>query len=245
MKALNAVLISVCAALYTSFGYLTYLGLFTPVIGVVRFWPVVVIPAVFAVLFNPLVGGLGAAIGIFLSDLIIHGNALLSLAVGVPSNFICFYLIGLLSKRSFNWKGTIAASIILFLFPTLITFSLYNFNLIPFEVTLIFVGVTILSCIILLSFSYFKSEWRSYSIACFSGLIIGSLIIGFGVWGFSQFFVLPQSAGGGYKMPIYASLIWFVWTFLTEIPFLLALGPPILSVAYKVFPSFKKWREIK
>ncbi|MBS7658017.1 MAG: hypothetical protein QW476_02265 [Candidatus Bathyarchaeia archaeon] len=245
MKSLNTVLISVCAALYAGFGYLTYLGLFTPVIGVVRFWPVVVIPAVFAILFNPLVGGLGAAIGIFISDLIIHGNILLSLTVGVPANFICFYLIGLLSKRSFTWYKTVVASIILFLLPTLITLSLYNFNLISFDITLIFTSVTIISCLILLIFSRLKTEWRSYNVACFSGLIIGSLIIGFGVWGFSQAFVLPQSVGGGYKMPIYASLIWFIWTFLTEIPFLLILGPPILSVVYKVFPSFKKWREAK
>jgi hypothetical protein len=239
MKPLDIILTSVCAALYAALGYLTYLGIFTPAIGIVRFWPVVIIPAIFAVLFKPSIGGLGAAIGIFLSDLIIHGNALLSLTVGVPANFICFYLIGLLSKRKFSWMETVAASIILFLFPTLIVSILYLFKLISFEVTLIFIIVTVLSCLILLLFSRFKAEWRSYSLACFSGLTIGSLIIGFGVWSFSQFLVLPQSAGGGYKMPIYASLIWFIWTFLTEIPFLLILGPPILSIAYKIFPSLR------
>lgn len=243
MKSLDVVLTSVCATLYASFGYLTYLGIFTPVIGVVRFWPVVVIPAVFSVLFKPLIGGLGAAIGIFLSDLMIHGNPLLSLTVGVPANFTCFYLIGLLAQREFTWKKTIAASTILFLFLILTIFSFHAFNLLPFEVALIFICVSILSCLLLLFISWFKIEWRSYTIACFFGLIIGSLIIGFGVWGFSQFFVLPQSAGGGYKMPIYASLIWFIWTFLTEIPFLIALGPPILSIAYKVFPSLKRWRK--
>ncbi|MEM3087614.1 MAG: hypothetical protein QXP20_00590 [Candidatus Bathyarchaeia archaeon] len=51
MKPLEAITISLNAALYAAFGYLTYLGIFTPVIGVVRFWPAVIIPAVFATLF--------------------------------------------------------------------------------------------------------------------------------------------------------------------------------------------------
>jgi uncharacterized membrane protein len=61
MKPLDIILTSVCAALYAALGYLTYLGIFTPAIGIVRFWPVVIIPAIFAVLFKPSIGGLGAA----------------------------------------------------------------------------------------------------------------------------------------------------------------------------------------
>ncbi|MCD6236123.1 MAG: hypothetical protein J7J94_03950, partial [Thaumarchaeota archaeon] len=95
--SLEASLIAVNAALYAAFGYLTYLGLFAPVFGTVRFWPAVIIPAVFSVLFSPRIGGVGAAVGIFISDMLIHGNPLLSLTVGVPSNFIGFYLIGFLA----------------------------------------------------------------------------------------------------------------------------------------------------
>ena len=101
-RNLDLVLISLNAALYAVLGYMTFLGLFTPVIGVVRFWPGVFVPAVFATLFGPLVGGVGAAIGIFISDLVIHGNPLLSLAVGVPANFIMFALIGLFTRIRFK-----------------------------------------------------------------------------------------------------------------------------------------------
>lgn len=240
MKPLEIVLTSVCATLYAGLGYLTYLGIFTPVIGVVRFWPVVIVPAVFSILFGPLVGGLGAAIGIFISDLAIHGNALLSLTVGVPANFICFYLIGFLGNKKFNWKIVTITSTILFIIFALIAYNAYSLKALSYEVMLIFLGTCIVSYSMLLIIGSLKKEWRSYEIACFIGLIIGSLIVGFGVWSFSQFFILPQASSGGYRLPFYASLVWFIWTFLTEIPFLLILGPPILSVVYKAFPSLKK-----
>ena len=53
-------LITLNAALYASVGYLTYLGLFTPIFGTVRFWPAVVVPALFSILFSPWIGGIGA-----------------------------------------------------------------------------------------------------------------------------------------------------------------------------------------
>jgi uncharacterized membrane protein len=99
LRPLEVVTMGVCGALYAGFGYLTHLGIFAPVIGVVRFWPAVIIPAVFAILFGPVVGGLGAVIGIFLSDMAIHGDALLSMTVGVPSNLLGFYLVGSIGRR--------------------------------------------------------------------------------------------------------------------------------------------------
>ena len=106
MEPKDIVLSGICGALYAVVGYLIYvlLPIMAPGIGVVRFWPSVVIPAVFAVLFGPMVGGLGGAIGIFISDTLIHGDPLLSLTVGVTSNFIGFYFIGLISRKSINWK---------------------------------------------------------------------------------------------------------------------------------------------
>ncbi len=38
MKTLDMIAAGVSAALYAGFEYLTYLEIFTPVIGVVRFW---------------------------------------------------------------------------------------------------------------------------------------------------------------------------------------------------------------
>ena len=98
-KSVEISAVAINAALYATLGYMTYLGLFTPVIGVVRFWPAVIVPGFFSVVYGPLVGGIGAAIGIFISDLLIHGNALLSLTVGVPANFLGFYTLGALARK--------------------------------------------------------------------------------------------------------------------------------------------------
>ncbi|MHA1238108.1 MAG: hypothetical protein ACTSSJ_02470 [Candidatus Odinarchaeia archaeon] len=89
------------AALYTVIGYITYLGIY---VGGIKFWPAVVIPAFFAVTFGKYVGGIGAAIGIFIADVLTHGDWLLSLAVGVPANFIAFYILGALTYGKFSYK---------------------------------------------------------------------------------------------------------------------------------------------
>jgi len=98
--SLTLALVAMNAASYAAVG--VFVSYFVPLYvggGIVRFWPPVIVPGVFAVIFGPMVGGLGAAIGIFISDMFLHGNALLSLIVGVPANFIMFYLTGLFTKR--------------------------------------------------------------------------------------------------------------------------------------------------
>lgn len=238
MRTLDIALISICAALYASIGYLTYLGIFTPVIGVVRFWPAVIIPGVFAALFGPLVGGIGAAIGIFISDMLIHGNALLSLTVGVPANFVCFYLIGYISDKKISWGKFIMLSTLLFIALHVSFVMLINSGLIQHDICIVFIAVVALSYVMLLLISYREREWTGFEIGSFIGLIAGSLIIGIGVWAFSQFFILPT---GDINLPLYAAVIWFVWTFATEIPFLTILGPPILKVVKKAIPSVVRY----
>src|SRR5271157_4496637 len=84
--AINAALYASIGALWTAFP-LTVFG--------VRFWPQVFIPAAFSVIFGPWVGGVGAGIGIFIADVLYgHHDALLSMLVGVPSNFLGFFVIG-------------------------------------------------------------------------------------------------------------------------------------------------------
>ena len=90
------VLTAINASLYTVVGFMTYLGI---VMFGVRFWPAVVVPAVFSVLFGPVVGGVGAAIGIFICDMLSHGMPILSLSVGVTSNFIAFYILGRMTRE--------------------------------------------------------------------------------------------------------------------------------------------------
>ena len=173
------VLTAVNASLYTVVGCLTYLGV---VVFGVRFWPAVVVPAVFSVLFGPRVGGVGAAIGIFLCDMLSHGMPLLSLSVGVTSNFICFYLLGHMTRE----------------------YSL-----------------------------------RKYMIAATLSLLVGSTIIGVGVYAWSQFYLLPGAVEIS-PMPMVAAWSTFVWTFISEIPFLLILVPPIVEAARKTIPSLRE-----
>ncbi|UCE96087.1 MAG: ECF transporter S component [Candidatus Bathyarchaeota archaeon] len=233
MKPLDVAATAINAALYAVFGYIFFfiIPITTPGLGLVRFWPVVIIPAVFAVLFGPWVGGVGGAIGIFISDMLIHGNPILSLMAGVTSNFALFFLIGYISRRNINWKVLTA---LFGLWSLLFIFISYTW--LEFEVTMWFTGVIVVSYIILLLFVALVPRWRSFEIASMIGLITGSAIIGATVWLFSQYFIMPGGTGVA-PLPVYASLTWLVWTFATEIPFLLGLGPPILEACYKAFPS--------
>jgi len=244
MKALDVAMVGICAALYAVVGRLTDFGLVAPTAGVVAFWPAAVIPAIFAVLYGPWTGGTGAAIGIFIRDMMFHGNALVSLSAGVTSNFAMFFLIGYISRRELSWKKIIAsvvvgsaviglsASVPLLLFPpgTVIT------GLTPFDSMLLFVGVSASSLLIIVLISYLWPEWKNFAIASVVGLGVGSTIIGVTLYFLSQFLPLP---GGLVNAPTYFILVWIIWTFATEIPFLIVIGPPILKAVYRAFPSLK------
>ncbi|MEM1989793.1 MAG: ECF transporter S component, partial [Candidatus Bathyarchaeia archaeon] len=150
MKAIKVIASAVCGVLYGAVGYMIYsfAPITTPGVGVVRFWPSVVIPAVFAVLFGPLVGGLGAAIGIFLSDMAIHGDPLLSLSAGVTSNFIGFYLVGYISRRSLDWAKTLAITSIVLL-STLPVLEYILLTHVSLEAAILFIGLLIASYILM------------------------------------------------------------------------------------------------
>jgi uncharacterized membrane protein len=102
---------AICAALYAVCSYATS---YIPTPWIVQLRPAVVIPAVFAVLYGPLVGGLGAAVGTFIASILTYGTAVLTIFSGTPANFICFYLLGKLSKP-FSIKNFVAAAAIGFL----------------------------------------------------------------------------------------------------------------------------------
>jgi len=244
LKALDVVVSGICGALYAAVGYIIYLFLpiTTPGIGIVRFWPNVVIPAVFAVLFGPLVGGIGAAIGIFISDTLIHHDPLLSLTVGVTSNFVGFYLLGLIARKNIEWRKTLAMlGAVLSLSSIVLGYALYVF--VSLNATILFISLVIATYLITMVAGQKWPEWRSYGIASMVGLGVGSTIIGVGVWAYSQLFFLPEAVGGGFQLPPWTILIWLIWTFATEIPFLITLGPPILKTCYKSFPSLKPTKE--
>ncbi|MHA1754065.1 MAG: hypothetical protein ACTSYR_00920 [Candidatus Odinarchaeia archaeon] len=165
-------------SLYAVVGLLTYFGI---VVGGIKFWPAVIVPATFSVIFGPYVGGLGAAGGIFIADLLTHGDALLSLSVGVTANFIAFYILGMLTYRKY----------------TLIR----------------------------------------YLLSATLSLFIGSMIIGGGLGLWTQFFALPGQSFEPWSITI--ALIYAGWTFVSEIPFLLIVVPPIVKTVQNSFPSLK------
>jgi len=241
VRASDIAMTGVSAALYAIVGYLTNLGIVSPVVGVVRFWPSVIVPAAFAVLFGPWVGGISAAIGIFISDMVHpgHGIALLSLTVGVPSNFAGFFLIGQISRRNMKWRHiAIALTAGGIAVTGMIAYLLY-LTLLSLDVAALFLGVFFACCAIVVGVGLWKPELKSYGIASVVGLLVGSAYIGFGLWMYSQFLPLPLALGWERYAPFYASFSWLVWTFATEIPFLITIVPPILKACYSAFPSLK------
>ncbi len=245
LKSVEWAMIGVSAALYAIVGYLTNLGIVSPVVGVVRFWPAVIIPGIFALLFGPWVGGIGAGIGIFVSDMIQpgHGIALLSLTVGVPSNFAGFYLIGLLSRKIMNWRNIIVALIIGSTVIIGMTSFLFSIGALAFDVTVLFLGVLLVCVAIVIVVGLWKPEWKSYGLASVVGLFVGSAIIGFGLWAYSLILPLPLALGWEHNAPFYASFLWLVWTFATEIPFLVTIVPLVAKICYKAFPFLAPKRE--
>jgi len=221
------------AALYATIGIMTFFGIFAPPpIGVVRFWPVVVIPGIFATLFGPWVGGIGAAIGIFASDMVVHGNVLLSVTVGVPSNFLGFYLLGYIARKEINLRKlavvlAIGVLIIIGGIYSIVAYLPETFEFTGLSTTdsiLLFLAAVGGSYALIIIIASLWPEWKSYGVASVIGLGVGSAIIGIGLVAYLN-------------TPFYYSLLWFIWVFTTEIPFLLLLGPPILKACYRAFPS--------
>ncbi len=106
-------LISISAALYAVAVALTA-SIPTPW-GVGQFRPGVLIPAFFALVYGPLVGGVGAAIGTFVGEAVTgftNTTPLLSLVAGVPANFVGFYLLGYLGRKYSSWSAFVVTSFI-------------------------------------------------------------------------------------------------------------------------------------
>jgi len=243
MRASEVAMIGVLAALYAVVGRLTDLGIVAPVVGVVAFWPAAVIPAIFAVLYGPWTAGLGAGIGIFIRDMLFHGNALLSLTVGVPANFFGFLIIGYIVQRQLDWRkialGWVMGVIILGLGVGASTVLLPSQSsaftgLSTTDSLILFFGVSAGSLVVIVAVARFWPEWKNYGVASIIGLGVGSTIIGVFLWAYSQFLPLP---GGFQYLPTYVILLYIVWTFATEIPFIMLVGPPVLKACFKAFPN--------
>jgi len=228
--ALNAALYAALGALWTLLP-LTMFG--------VRFWPQVFVPGAFAVLFGPWVGGVGAAVGVFIADVIYgHHDPLLSLLVGVPSNFACFGIIGYLSRKRFRGNGKLAMVAAGILIPiAIVAYALYALSGSTIT-TLATLGVLVVA---LVAVPYLaRSSWANVEAASSIGLGVGSTIIGIGIVTYSSIFVMPQVLGlGSGPLPLVFAIGTTLWTYMSEIPFLLALTPPIVRAVQAAFPSLR------
>jgi hypothetical protein len=226
LKTLNVVAFALNAALYVATGVLFY-SVLPLSFGQVRFWPQVIIPAVFAVIFGPWVGGLGAALGIFVNDLVLNNNPVLSLMAGVTANFAAFWLIGYIANKKPRWKTSVTAY---GLVTALLMWIAYVYT------DLVYVGIIAASYAIFFVavLAMRNSKWQSYEIGSVIGLLVGSAIIGLMVPVYLQYFAPSATA-----LTATSVFAYFIWTFTTEIPFLIVLGPPIIWAVYRAFPRFK------
>ena len=244
LRTQTVAVIGICAAVYAVIGRLTDLGL--TFLGV-AFYPAVIIPAVFAVLFGSWVGGFGAAIGIFIRDMLFHGNPFLSLTVGVPANFLVFFVIGYISGTNINLKklattGIVAAVVVIvgLLVPTLIypaEFSAAT-GLSTDVILALFISTVIVSLVSIILVSIRWQQWRSYAVGSVIGMTAGAALLSVSFWAYSQLFFDPT---GYVKAPLAATFIpiLFIWTFVTEFPFVLLVGPPIIKACYRAFPTLQ------
>jgi hypothetical protein len=238
MTAMNAAVYAGIGALWTAFPLLIF--------GV-RFWPQVFVPATFAVLFGPWVGGVGAAIGIFLADVIYgHHDALLSFLVGVPSNFIGFFIVGWLTRRSYGGivrRLLVSASLLIQpVYALALAYGLYlllgasslgtassYFGLAGLVVVFAVLGLLLL-----------RNKWANIEVAAAIGLAVGTAIIGVGIVAYSAVFGLPVVIGLGTK-PLGSIFIYVVAStnYFAEIPFMIILTPPVVAACRAAFPSLR------
>lgn len=241
-SSLQLVTTAINAAVYAGVGALWTVVPIT-VYGV-RFWPQVFVPATFAALFGSWTGGVGAAIGIFLADVIYgHHDALLSLLVGVPSNFLGFFIIGWLTDRN----PTPTSRRILVGISLLIPIILAGYGAVLMasptgEITpQLFVAlVGVIAVLAVVGLTVLRNKWAEFEMAASIGLGVGSLIIGLGIVAYSSIFTLPAVLGlgeGGLPTTfIYAAT---AFTYLSEIPFLVLLTPPVVAACRAAFPSLR------
>jgi hypothetical protein len=213
----------------------------------VRFWPQVFAPAAFSILFGPWIGGVGAAIGIFLADVIYgHHDALLSLLVGVPSNFVGFFVVGWLTNH--EWRGLVrrvlvsVSLVIQPLYAVALVLGLYFlFGAATIGSSTSYLGLAGLIVVLAIIFLIIvRNKWADFEVAASIGLAIGTGIIGIGIVAYSAIFGLPVAVGLGTK-PLGAAFVYLVAasSYFTEIPFMVILTPPVAAACRAAFPSLR------
>jgi hypothetical protein len=231
LKTIDIAAFALNAALYVALGVLIS-SVFPISFEGVRFWPQVIIPAVFAVVFGPWVGGLGAGVGIFISDVSLGGSPLLSVMAGITSNFLGFWLIGYIATKKFELKKSTAIYGALTIICASVAYIFAN---------VLAVGVILGCFVVYLVVVWRGSKWLNYEIGSVVGLLVGSLIIGVMVPVYAVLFAPKLTTLPAFTTAGILGL--FTWTFVTEIPFLLVLGPPIIGAVNRAFPTLERRKQ--
>ena len=111
-----------------------------------------------------------------------------------------------------------------------------------FYTTPIAVGLIVAIYAIFVAVTLSSSKWRGYEVGSIVGLLIGSAIIGCTVPLFAAFFT-PPGAEPLAPFTLAGGIAVFLWTFVTEIPFMLVLGPPIIAAVKRAFPRLSRKAE--
>jgi hypothetical protein len=228
LRTVDVAALALNAALYVAVGVIFYYVVPVKFEGV-RFWPPVIVPAVFAVFFGPWVGGVGAGIGIFFSDIILGNDPLLSIMAGITSNFAMFFLIGYVYQKKTRWIVPIGAYGVFSIFLAWLAYTYAN---------LFWVGIVVASYVIFVPFALLNTKYRSYEVGSVIGLLVGSAIIG-GMVPLYAYLFTPIGQTPLASFTLAGGLAVFIFTFATEIPFLLILGPPIIEAIYRAFPTLR------
>ena len=95
--------------------------------------------------------------------MLIHGNALLSLTVGVPANFVCFYFIGVLSKRRVRKTSFLILLSVVFLIVLLVTIFSYYIGTLHPEAFAVFLVTCVLAYVLTVVVSIRSEKWPKRS----------------------------------------------------------------------------------
>jgi len=140
-RTLEVVLIAIGAVLYAVFSVPTMFVIAFQTGGPIniQFRPAVIIPSAMAVLFGPLVGGLSAGVGTTIASAVKHGvPSPATIFGGLPGNFLCYFVIGLLTRNKKSVKELALAAGAGYLIGSLtISLGMFAIGLIPtFELML-------------------------------------------------------------------------------------------------------------
>jgi hypothetical protein len=152
---------------------------------------------------------------------------------GVTSNFLCFWLVGYIANKKTRWLAPVISYGIATALFSWIAYAYTN---------LLAMGIIIAIYVIFVAVIFSSSKWRSYEIGSIIGLLVGSAIIGSMVPLFGALFTPPGTEPLA-PFTLAGGIAVFLWTFVTEIPFMLLLGPPIITAVRKAFPKLGRKEE--